>query len=91
MKKALKNETMKITKKTEESKDEKTTNKDAEDPEGKMKNEKKKVDKKQIKRIKLDENNLLYGPNGLRKFYDIIMNTNFNSSKEVNLMFVNIS
>ncbi len=49
----------------------------------KPKENKKMTEKKQIKRINLDENNLLYGQNGLRKFYEIIMKTDFNSSKEV--------
>ena len=45
------------------------------------KSEKKKINKKKM--AVLDEKTLLYGPNGLKKFYDIVMNTDFKSSKEV--------
>jgi len=44
---------------------------------------KEKKEKKKIKRINLDENNLLFGQNGIRKLYDIIIKSDFNSSREV--------
>jgi len=54
----------------------------------KAKGIKKQAEKKATKRVNLDEDNLLYGQNGIRKFYDIIMQTDFKSSKEVKRIFI---
>lgn len=66
-----------------QTKDEEMKTEEAVEKQEKAKENKKKTEKKQKKRINLDENNLLYGQNGLRKFYEIIMKTDFNSSKQV--------
>ena len=66
-----------------QSKDEEMKTEEAVEKQEKAKENKKKTEKKQTKRINLDENNLLYGQNGLRKFYEIITKTDFNSSNEV--------
>jgi hemolysin activation/secretion protein len=46
--------------------------------------EKDKKKKKTTKRINLNDKNLLYSNEGIKKIYDVMINQDFNSSKDVN-------